>query len=100
MKVAVIGAGMGGLCAALRLARGGASVTVLEARRAPGGLASGFELDGFRFDGRRLDFWLQIGFGALPVAPTAALGRYVGPAGFLRAAVGVHLPDLGPACFA
>ena len=47
----VIGAGMGGLTAALRLARAGVDVHVLEARPGPGGLASGFEIEGFRFDG-------------------------------------------------
>ena len=49
-RVAVLGAGMGGLTAALRLARHGYRVTVLEARAAPGGLAGGLELDGFPFD--------------------------------------------------
>jgi phytoene dehydrogenase-like protein len=46
----VIGAGMGGLTAAVHLARRGFAVTVLEARDRVGGLASSFELDGFRFD--------------------------------------------------
>ena len=50
-EVVVIGAGMGGLAAALRLRRLGHAVRVLEARDEPGGLASGFERDGFRFDG-------------------------------------------------
>jgi phytoene desaturase len=49
-NVIVIGAGMGGLTAALRLAREGFRVQVLEARGEPGGLASGLELDGFAFD--------------------------------------------------
>src|SRR5437773_2340796 len=48
--VIVIGAGMGGLTAALRLARQGISVQLLEARDAPGGLASGGEISGFLFD--------------------------------------------------
>ncbi|MGV3719765.1 MAG: phytoene desaturase family protein, partial [Actinomycetota bacterium] len=48
--VVVIGAGMGGLSAAVSLARSGFQVTVLEARSEPGGLASGLERDGFRFD--------------------------------------------------
>jgi phytoene dehydrogenase-like protein len=42
---------MGGLTAALRLAQTGWRVEVLEARASAGGLASGFELEGFPFDG-------------------------------------------------
>jgi phytoene desaturase len=41
---------MGALTAALRLARHGFNVTVLEARAGPGGLAAGFETDGLPFD--------------------------------------------------
>ena len=50
-RVIVVGAGMGGLAAALRLRRLGHAVRVLEARHAPGGLASGLEVEGFAFDG-------------------------------------------------
>jgi phytoene dehydrogenase-like protein len=46
----IIGAGMGGLTAALRLVRAGWCVKVLEARSEPGGLASGCVFDGFAFD--------------------------------------------------
>jgi phytoene dehydrogenase-like protein len=49
-NIVVIGAGMGGLTAALRLAREGFSVQVLEARGEAGGLASGNEYEGFSFD--------------------------------------------------
>jgi len=49
-KIVVIGAGMGGLAAAVRLARGGCAVQVLDARAAAGGLAAGLELEGFKFD--------------------------------------------------
>ncbi|MAV34735.1 MAG: hypothetical protein CMJ59_04680 [Planctomycetaceae bacterium] len=48
--VVIIGAGMGGLTAAIRLAHRGCRVTVLEARDRPGGLASQVEFDGFAFD--------------------------------------------------
>ena len=50
-RVIVVGAGMGGLTAALRLARRDCHVRVLEAGERAGGLATGLERDGFRFDG-------------------------------------------------
>lgn len=50
MRAVVVGAGMGGLAAALALARAGWTITLLEAREAAGGLASGFEREGFGFD--------------------------------------------------
>ncbi len=46
----VIGAGFGGLAAAIRLGAKGYRVTVLERLEQPGGRASVFEQDGFRFD--------------------------------------------------
>ncbi len=46
----VVGAGIGGLTAAIYLARQGFSVQVLEGRSETGGLASGFTLDGLSFD--------------------------------------------------
>lgn len=49
-RVVVIGAGMGGLTASLRLARAGFDVLVLEGRSEAGGLASEFHTDGFAFD--------------------------------------------------
>jgi len=49
-RVVVVGAGMGGLAAALRLARHGYAVRVMEARPEPGGLASRFESEGLAFD--------------------------------------------------
>src|SRR4029077_3090238 len=48
--VLIVGAGMGGLAAAVRLARSGFRVQVLEARSGPGGLAAGVEFQGFPFD--------------------------------------------------
>src|SRR5262245_25182832 len=49
-SVIVIGAGMGGLAGAIQLAKNGFQVTVIEARAEPGGLASGVEYEGFKFD--------------------------------------------------
>lgn len=49
-KVAIIGAGLGGLSAASRLADRGFEVHVFEKNSYPGGKASEFIKDGFRFD--------------------------------------------------
>jgi phytoene dehydrogenase-like protein len=49
-SVAIIGAGMGGLAAALRLAQRGFHVRVFEASEGPGGLASSLEIGGLPFD--------------------------------------------------
>jgi phytoene desaturase len=48
--VLVIGAGLGGIAAAARLARSGFQVTVLEKNSAPGGRCSRMIRDGHRFD--------------------------------------------------
>ena len=50
MRVAVVGAGLGGLAAAIRLAAAGCAVTILEREDRPGGRAGRFERDGFAFD--------------------------------------------------
>jgi phytoene dehydrogenase-like protein len=50
LDLAVIGAGFGGLGAALAAAERGASVAVYEALNYPGGCASTFSRDGFRFE--------------------------------------------------
>ncbi len=46
----IIGSGVGGLAAAIRLARKGYAVTVFEAADGPGGKLGLLEQDGFRFD--------------------------------------------------
>jgi phytoene desaturase len=83
-RVVVVGAGLSGLSAALRLAGAGREVTVLEAAPEPGGKAGLLELEGYRFDtgptvltmpeliadaldcvGERLEDWLDL----VPVDP-------------------------------
>jgi phytoene desaturase len=50
-RVAIIGAGFGGLAAAIRLQAAGMSTVVYEARDKAGGCAYVYEQDGFTFDG-------------------------------------------------
>jgi phytoene desaturase len=50
VKVVVVGAGVGGLCAAARLAASGHTVTLVEAAPVVGGKLGRFERDGFTFD--------------------------------------------------
>ena len=49
-RVVVVGAGFGGLAAAIRLRAAGLDVTVLEREATPGGRAGRFERGGFAFD--------------------------------------------------
>lgn len=49
-KIGIVGAGLGGLSAAIRLASAGYEVEVFESNSYPGGKASSIEFDGFRFD--------------------------------------------------
>jgi phytoene desaturase len=50
MEIIVIGAGIGGLAVAARLAKAGHHVTVLERTASPGGRVARIERDGYRFD--------------------------------------------------
>ncbi len=50
MRIAVVGAGVGGLAAGVRLARAGHRVTVFEQADAPGGKCGLVERDGFAWD--------------------------------------------------
>lgn len=49
-SVVVIGAGMGGLTAAIRLAQRGVPVQIIEARAQAGGLAAPVQFEGMSFD--------------------------------------------------
>jgi phytoene desaturase len=49
-RIVVVGAGLGGLSAALQLAGAGREVIVCERGMAPGGCAGALEIDGYRFD--------------------------------------------------
>lgn len=49
-KIVIIGAGLGGLSAALHLSASGRKVTILEKNPSVGGKMNWFERDGFRFD--------------------------------------------------
>lgn len=49
-RIGIIGAGLGGLSAAIRLANSGFEVDVYEQNSSPGGKASQFVKNGFRFD--------------------------------------------------
>ncbi len=85
-QVLVIGAGLGGLSAAIRLAAAGFRVTVLEQQERPGGKLQRIEAGGYRFDrgpstitmlhrfrevfataGRRMEDYIQ----TYPLAPAA-----------------------------
>lgn len=50
MKIGIIGAGVAGLAAAVRMAARGHEVDVFEANNYPGGKLSEFDLQGYRFD--------------------------------------------------
>jgi len=50
MKVAIIGSGIGGLAAAIRIATKGHEVTIFEKNKLPGGKLSQIQIGDFRFD--------------------------------------------------
>jgi phytoene desaturase len=75
-SVAIIGAGVGGICAAIHLARAGLQVTVFEKNPNPGGRCDWIERDGHHFD----------------TGPTLMVMQKVYEAEF--AALGSHLQDM------
>lgn len=55
-RIAIIGAGMGGLTAGNLLAKKGHKVTIFEAQRTPGGYTGGFRRQGYYFESGTLAF--------------------------------------------
>lgn len=91
-RVIVIGSGIGGLTTAAVLARNGLQVTVLEAQVYPGGCASTYFHQGYRFDSGAT---LAAGF--YPGGPMDLVARSTGidawPAQPAETAMVVHLPE-------
>ena len=90
--IVVIGAGVGGLTTAARLAKAGLHVTVLEAHIYPGGCAGTFFHQGYRFDaGATLAGGFYLGGPMDIVAQQAGIDAW--PAHPADAAMTVHLPN-------
>jgi len=91
-RVIVIGAGVGGLTTAAVLARAGMDVTVLEAQVYPGGCASTFFHQGYRFDAGA-----TLAGGFYPGGPMDRVARAAGidawPSRPADTDMLVHLPD-------
>jgi len=76
-KIGIVGAGIAGLAAAVRMASRGYQVEVFEANSYPGGKLSQFELEGFRFDaGPSLFTMPQYVLDVFEVAGVEAKGRF------------------------
>ncbi len=76
-RVAVVGAGLGGLAAAVRLAAGGCEVELFEQSDGPGGKAGSQQLDGYRFDTGPSLFTLPHVFDELLATAGRSLGDYL-----------------------
>lgn len=77
LRVAVIGAGLGGLSAAIRLAAAGYSVDLFEATSVPGGMAGSERIGEYRFDTGPTLFTMRWVFDELFAESGASLEDYL-----------------------